>query len=203
MAALTSPSRTRNPEATKTRLLAAATGEFAAHGIAGARIDRIEAAAKANRALIYSYFGSKDGLFDAVMDAAVTRVLAEVPFTPADLPAYAGALFDFLVENPHQLRLATWHRLERASSGHETPGLADSHRANTAAMARERLRHPAAPSFAAEDVYVFTLAIASAWLPGSPYAPAGALGDLTRRRAAVVGAVRLLTAEDQAEHHQD
>lgn len=59
--------------------LAATAGKFAAHGIAGARIDRIEAAAKANRALIYSYFGSKDGLLDAVMDAAVARVLAQVP----------------------------------------------------------------------------------------------------------------------------
>src|SRR5580692_8391456 len=136
MAALTSPSRTRNPEATKTRLLAAATGEFAAHGIAGARIDRIEAAAKANRALIYTYFGSKDGLFDAVMDAAVARVLAEVPFTPEDLPGYAGRLFDFLASNPHQLRLATWHRLERAGTGRETAGLTDSHRANTAAVAQ-------------------------------------------------------------------
>src|ERR1700735_2299919 len=113
MLALTSKQRTRNPQATKARLLAAATGEFAAYGIAGARIDRIEAAAKANRALIYSYFGSKDGLFDAVMDAAVARVLAEVPFSAEDLPGYAGRLFDFLVANPNQLRLATWHRLER------------------------------------------------------------------------------------------
>lgn len=82
--------RTRNPRATKARLVAAATEEFAAFGIAGARIDRIEAGANANRALIYSYFGSKDGLFDAVMDAAVAQVLAEVPFTPGDLPGYAG-----------------------------------------------------------------------------------------------------------------
>jgi len=81
MTALPGTARTRNPEATRARLLAAATEEFSAHGIAGARIDRIEAAARANRALIYSHFGSKDGLFDAVMDAAVARVLAEVPFT--------------------------------------------------------------------------------------------------------------------------
>ena len=195
--------RTRNPGATKARLLAAATDEFAAHGIAGARIDRIEAAAKANRALIYSYFGSKDGLFDAVMDAAVARVLAQVPFTPEDLPGYAGQLFDFLIANPHQLRLASWHRLERASARRETAGLTESHRANTAAVAGAHA-HGAAPlPFAPEDLYVFTLAIASAWIPGSPHAPAGMLGDLQHRRAAVVAAVRRLTGHDGADqdHH--
>ena len=38
-------------QATKRRLLAAATAEFAAHGLAGARVDRIAAAARANKAL--------------------------------------------------------------------------------------------------------------------------------------------------------
>jgi AcrR family transcriptional regulator len=197
MLAPASTPRTRNPQATKARLVAAATQEFAAYGIAGARIDRIEAAAKANRALIYSYFGSKDGLFDAVMDAAVARVLTEVPFSPEDLPGYAGRLFDFLVANPHQLRLATWHRLDRAETGRETAGLTHSHRANTAAVAEAQALHQAPSSFAAEDLYVFTLALASAWMPGSPFAPAGALGGgLQRRRAAVVEAVRRLTAPD-------
>jgi AcrR family transcriptional regulator len=192
---LSSPPRTRNPQATKARLVAAATEEFAAHGIAGARIDRIEAAANANRALIYSYFGNKDGLFDAVMDASVARVLAEVPFTSEDLPGYAGRLFDFLIANPHLLRLATWHRLERVGTGHDTPGLTDSHRVNTAAVADAQARHEAPSSFAAEDLYVFTLALASAWMPASPYAPAAAAaGEHERHRAAVVTAVRRLTS---------
>ncbi|MFD7445539.1 hypothetical protein [Streptomyces sp. NPDC059909] len=41
-------------------------------------------------------------------------MLDEVPFTADDLPGYAGRLFDFLIANPHQLRPATWNRLERA-----------------------------------------------------------------------------------------
>jgi AcrR family transcriptional regulator len=44
----------RDSAATKERLLAAATDEFAAHGIAGARVDRIAAAARANKQLIYA-----------------------------------------------------------------------------------------------------------------------------------------------------
>ena len=58
---------TRDAEATKARLLAAATAEFAAYGVAGARVDRIAGAAQANKQLIYAYFGSKDDLFDAVL----------------------------------------------------------------------------------------------------------------------------------------
>src|ERR1700722_15284260 len=195
--AVAGTTRTRNPAATRARLLAAATDEFAVHGIAGARIDRIEAAAKANRALIYTYFGSKDGLFDAVMDAAVARVLAEVPFTPEDLPGYAGRLFDFLASNPHRLRLAPGGGPGGAGGGRETAGLTDSHRTNTAAVAQALARSGATPSFAAEDLYVFTLATASAWMPGSPFAPAGAMGDHGRRRAAVVAAVRRLTSQDE------
>jgi AcrR family transcriptional regulator len=76
-------------------------------------VDRIGAAAKANKALIYTHFGKKEQLFDAVMDAHVSRILDEVPFTPDDLPGYAGRLFDFLVANPHQLRLATWQSASR------------------------------------------------------------------------------------------
>ena len=85
---------TKKMHPTMRRLLQAATEEFATHGIAGARVDRIAAAAKANKALIYSYFGNKDQLFDAVMEAQVARVLDEVAFTPEDLPGYAASLFD-------------------------------------------------------------------------------------------------------------
>ena len=143
--------RTRDPSATKARLLEAATEEFAAHGIAGARIDRIEAAARANRSLIYSYFTNKDGLFDAVMDAAVARVLDEVPFTAEDLPGYAGRLFDFLAANPNLLRLATWHRLERAGSGRETAGLSGSYRTNVASVTKARTKSRPASDLSAED----------------------------------------------------
>ena len=189
--------RTRDPSATKARLLEAATEEFAAHGIAGARIDRIEAAARANRSLIYSYFTNKDGLFDAVMDAAVARVLDEVPFTAEDLPGYAGRLFDFLAANPNLLRLATWHRLERAGSGRETAGLSGSYRTNVASVTKARTKSRPASDLSAEDLYVFTLALASAWAPASPHVPAALAGrDLATRRAAIVEATRRLTAAD-------
>ncbi|MCK2212285.1 TetR family transcriptional regulator [Actinomadura sp. ATCC 31491] len=187
------PTRPRDAEATRARLLQAATEEFAAHGIAGARVDRIGAAAGANKALIYTYFGNKEQLFDAVMDVHVTRVLDQVPFTPEDLPGYAGRLFDFLLANPHQLRLATWHRLERSGTGHEPGGLRDSMRQKTEAVAAAQAGGQVPDTLGPEDLLTFTLALASAWTPTSPMAPASGR-DAREHRDAVVEAVRRLVA---------
>jgi len=90
----------RNAEATKRRLLDAATNEFAAHGIAGARVDRIAAAAKSNKAQIYHYFGSKDALFNAAFADMASKTVNEVPMDAANLPEYAGRLFDSYERRP-------------------------------------------------------------------------------------------------------
>ncbi|WP_460624984.1 TetR family transcriptional regulator [Kitasatospora kifunensis] len=160
------------------------------------------AAAKVNKALIYTHFGNKEQLFDAVMDTHVARVLDEVPFTPEDLPDYAGRLFDFLLANPHQLRLATWNRLERSGTDHEPQGLSASMRQKTDAIARAQTGGRLATAFAPEDLLAFTLALANAWLPTSPMtANDDAAQQAEQRRAAVVDAVRRLTlaADDDGE----
>ena len=58
---------TRDPEATKRRILAAALREFSAKGISGARVDAIAARAKVNKRMLYYYFGSKEGLFREIL----------------------------------------------------------------------------------------------------------------------------------------
>jgi AcrR family transcriptional regulator len=103
----------RDSAATKGRILQAATAEFAERGLAGARVDRLAASAGANKQLIYAYFGSKEGLFDATLEANLETLLDGVPFDAADLPGYARRLFDFNVEHPELARLARWHSLER------------------------------------------------------------------------------------------
>jgi AcrR family transcriptional regulator len=105
----------RNPEETKRRLLEAATAEFSTYGIAGARVDRIAETAGCNKQSIYSYFGSKEGLFDAVIDAIVVQTVSTVPVDPYDLPGYAGRLFDWYSTRPEVLRLANWIQLERGN----------------------------------------------------------------------------------------
>jgi AcrR family transcriptional regulator len=182
----------RNAEATKTRLLEAATDEFAAHGIAGARVDRISATARVNKSMIYAYFGGKDQLFDAVMNEHVTRLLDTVPFTPADLPNYAGRLFDYLLANPHQLRLATWYRLERPVTGIPTE-VRTSLFDKSAALAQAQRDGTLPGTLHADDLLVFLLGLVTAWLPSSPNAvPNVASDQLPEHRAAVVTAVRLL-----------
>src|SRR4029450_8611748 len=57
----------RDPEGTRRRILAAALREFSAKGIDGARVDTIAARAGTNKRMLYSYFGSKDDLFRAVL----------------------------------------------------------------------------------------------------------------------------------------
>jgi AcrR family transcriptional regulator len=86
--------------------------EFAAYGIAGARVDRITATAGVNNALLYRYFGSKSELFDTVFGTLAAELLEAVPFTLDDLPGYAGALIDYYAQHPAVVRLAAWHRLE-------------------------------------------------------------------------------------------
>ncbi|WCO66265.1 TetR family transcriptional regulator [Iamia majanohamensis] len=107
--------RDRNPA--RRRILAAARKEFAAHGIAGARVDRIAVIAKANKALMYHYFESKDELFDAVFSTVVEEVVTGIPLDVYDLPGYAARLVEAYEEHPDLRRLATWHRLERSSDG--------------------------------------------------------------------------------------
>jgi TetR/AcrR family transcriptional regulator len=54
-------------EDTKEGLLSAATEAFAEKGFSGARVDEIAESASANKAMIYYHFGSKEGLYKAVL----------------------------------------------------------------------------------------------------------------------------------------
>ncbi|MBS0426906.1 MAG: TetR family transcriptional regulator [Proteobacteria bacterium] len=60
--------RLRDADRSQAAILLAARDEFANHGLAGARVDRIAERADVNKRLIYYYFGSKDDLFLAVLE---------------------------------------------------------------------------------------------------------------------------------------
>ncbi|WP_342360919.1 TetR/AcrR family transcriptional regulator [Terrarubrum flagellatum] len=67
------PVRSRDPERTRASILAAATIEFSSRGFAGAGIDAIANRSGVNRRMLYHYFGSKRGLWLAVLEAAYER----------------------------------------------------------------------------------------------------------------------------------
>ncbi|RKT54006.1 TetR family transcriptional regulator [Saccharothrix australiensis] len=104
--------------ATRQRIVEVATREFAQYGIAGARIERIVVAARTNKAQLYGYFGSKEGLFDAVFLGSLERIMTVVPIDAADLAGWAVRLYDEYLRRPDLIRLATWARLERRPTGH-------------------------------------------------------------------------------------
>ena len=60
-------------QATRESILRAATTVFARDGFAGGRIDTISRAAQSHDRMIYYYFGSKEGLFTAVLEDAYRR----------------------------------------------------------------------------------------------------------------------------------
>jgi AcrR family transcriptional regulator len=68
------PARTNDPARTMAEILAVATHEFADKGLSGARIDEIAAATRTSKRMIYYYFGSKDGLYLAVLEEAYRRM---------------------------------------------------------------------------------------------------------------------------------
>jgi AcrR family transcriptional regulator len=68
--------RTNDPVRTMAEILTVATHEFADKGLTGARIDAIAAATRTSKRMIYYYFGSKDGLYLAVLEEAYRRMRA-------------------------------------------------------------------------------------------------------------------------------
>lgn len=86
-------------------ILAAARQEFGQRGYAGGRVDRIAQRAGVNKQLIFYYFGSKAGLFGAVIESVSRDVTAaagagDEPGPPLErLRAVAERVFDALVAN--------------------------------------------------------------------------------------------------------
>jgi AcrR family transcriptional regulator len=153
--------RPRDAKATTERLLLAAVDEFAERGLAGARIDRIAERADANKRLIYAYFGSKDDLFDAVLARTLGVLTEAVPFTPDDLPGYAGALFDRLARQPKVLRLATWRNFERAAAS--DPERA-SYARKVAAIKAAQKAGTVDAAIPAADLLAMLMALVTSWL---------------------------------------
>jgi AcrR family transcriptional regulator len=179
----------RDPEAKRQQLLDAGLAEFAAYGIAGARIDRIAKLAGCSAGLVYTYFGSKDELFEAVFAAIVQRTLVGIPITPDDLPGYAGRLFDSHETHPELVRLVTWHQLERAG-GAPLRTVTEAAKAKVDAIRTAQRAGVVSDRFQPEQLVALVLSLSAMW--SSPGPETGALTDRDFRRATVVEAVRRL-----------
>jgi len=183
----------RDGDASRRRLLDAAAAEFAEHGFAGARVDRIAAASGVNKQQMYSWHGSKDGLFDAVFDDQLENIVDAVPFDALDLPGYAVRLYDTYVREPELIRLTSWNRLERVPAGDLLRGHAHLARPKLDAIAAAQRQGRIVPELQPAEVYSMVIALAGTWSPVSGTFAASAQdddADHERRRAALRLAVR-------------
>ena len=64
----------RDADRSQNAILLAARGEFAEHGLGGARMDRIAERAGLNKRLIYYYFSGKESLFQAALEQAYRHI---------------------------------------------------------------------------------------------------------------------------------
>ncbi|MDL9936882.1 TetR family transcriptional regulator [Gordonia sp. ABSL1-1] len=101
----------RDSARTKQSILAAAHAEFAAHGIAGARMDRIASSAGCNKERIYGHFGNKEALFAAVLAEAILALADQVRPGEGTTAEYIGRLFDYHRADPSVLRLLMFEAL--------------------------------------------------------------------------------------------
>lgn len=164
----------RSSQDTRKRLLDAAVKEFAAYGIAGARVDRIADAAQCNKQAIYAYYGSKEGLCDAVMDAMVVEIVESVPIDANDLPGYATRLFDRYQSHPEALRLATWYSLE--GKAFPASGMASMTR-KIAAIGEAQAAGAVSKRYAPEMLMLLIHAITRLGAPDSPEAASGLISN--------------------------
>ncbi|MBF4163706.1 TetR/AcrR family transcriptional regulator [Nocardioides acrostichi] len=176
------PPVTAKGEATRQRILDAATSEFAAYGLAGARVDRIAEVAHTNKGQIYAYFGSKEALFDAVFFASMHQIMADAPIDPDDLADWAVRLYDDYLDHPERVRLATWHRLERRPHGLlvDEDDRLDSAKLRGIAEAQQAGKvRPALPF----DVMALVIAMSCTWSPTSTVYTATASEDAATHAA--------------------
>jgi TetR/AcrR family transcriptional regulator len=119
--------RPRDADATRELLVDAATAAFAERGFAGARVDEIAERAGVNKALIYAYFGDKEGLYRAVLSSRLAGPASSLAVTAASDPRKAleevvRRYFRLLIEDNAFARLLAWHLLSVAPGGRNLLG---------------------------------------------------------------------------------
>lgn len=114
--------RRLDKERTRQEILAVAREEFAAHGLAGARVDAIAARTSTAKRMIYYYFGSKEGLYLAVLEAAyadIRRSEGELHIEQTAPAEAIARLIDFTFEydeaHPDFIRLVATENMHHAA----------------------------------------------------------------------------------------
>jgi len=115
-----SGARTNDPQRTMDNIIEVATREFAEKGLAGGRIDEIAALTHTSKRMIYYHFGSKEGLYVAVLEEAYRRIrqietgLSLEDLDPeAALAKLVGFTYDYQLANPDFIRLVMSENIQK------------------------------------------------------------------------------------------
>lgn len=104
---------------TRERILRAAVKLFAAKGYEGVSVDELVARAHVNKRMVYHYFGSKSGLYSAVLERVYAGLAEEEaaifqgnPDVEEALERIIRGYFDFLCKHPEFVALLLWENLQ-------------------------------------------------------------------------------------------
>jgi AcrR family transcriptional regulator len=164
------PKVKRDPEGTRRRILEAAKQQFSTHGLAGARVDTIAAAAGTNERMLYYYFESKEGMYVAVLEAMYVEFANhEVSVDPSGLQpadairALARSIWDYLRANPQWLNLINNENLHGGQYLERSPKLQEAISPVISLLKATLVRGAAAGEFRADvdplDFYVTLVAM--------------------------------------------
>ncbi|MBK1657818.1 TetR family transcriptional regulator [Paracraurococcus ruber] len=125
-------SRARAPDQTRRAILDAALAEFADKGLSGARVDEIAARTATTKRMIYYYFGSKEGLYAAVLEEMYGGIRDAEQALDLDSLAPVAALtrlvevtFDYHAAHPEFVRLVAVENIHQARHLQVSAGIAD------------------------------------------------------------------------------
>lgn len=191
--------RDGNPEETRREILRAAGASFAASGFVGATTRAVAARAGVNVATLHYHFGSKEGLYRAVLAEAARGPLPAVAAADGAeaITRHVEALFSFGAERPTLARLALLDALAGPGSG--VSGSADGRVAWLAAALRPHLAAvdgrpgPEAEAAARAIVTLVDAAFVSAGTSEAAVGeePVAALPGESARNAVAAAALRL------------
>jgi TetR/AcrR family transcriptional regulator len=111
----------RSSETTRERILKHSTAEFSAKGYNGARVDGIAARCRLSKNTLYYYFGSKEGLFTAVLELMYERLrvrqqdFSTRAYAPIEaMQRLVKHTFCAFLEYPEAIRLLNEENLHKA-----------------------------------------------------------------------------------------
>jgi AcrR family transcriptional regulator len=125
----------RDADATRAEILSVATEEFSAKGLSGSRVDEIAERTHTVKRMIYYYFGSKEGLYRAVLENAYDHIRTIESDLELDALSPQNAMrrlvtvtFDYHNKHPEFVRLVMNENIHQGAHIGHLPNIKERNR---------------------------------------------------------------------------